>query len=321
MSDDKYKRAYERQKAARMKAENLLEERSRDLYESTQALRASYEKLKTQKDLIYHQDKLASVGLLGAGIAHEVNNPIGFIKSNLTTLSDYFQEVLSLVDDIDKTVADSSFSELQKKIELIKKSRDFNYIQSDTPSLISESLEGISRIETITKSLKDFSCPDNLESETFDLNECIRSALVITKSHTKTKAKVVTHLSDIPPVCGRPGSIGQVVLNLIINACHAISGYGEIIIHTERQNENVVFSVTDNGCGIKPENIHSIFDPFFTTKEIGKGTGLGLSVSHSIVQQHSGHIEVESTLNEGTTFRVYLPHGYCEADEQPLSRA
>ena len=312
MSDEKYKAAYERQKLARAKAEQLLEERSRELYESNEALKLTYEKLKDQKNQLYHQEKLASVGLLGAGVAHEINNPAGFVRSNLSMMRDYMDTITNYSKQIIEITASTITLDQQKKMDDAKKELDIEYVLEDIDHLLDESLEGIQRIERIVKGLKDFSRPDAIENENFSLNECIETTLQLAHNHTKYKAEVVTELTDIPFICGKPGSIGQVVLNLVMNASQAIEDFGKITLKTYVEESLAVLEVTDTGCGIPSENLFTIFDPFFTTKDLDIGTGLGLSITHGIVKQHNGEISVESEVGKGTSFKVKLPIGRCE---------
>ncbi len=314
MSEDKYKAAYERQKLARSRAEQLLEERSRELYESNEALKLAYEKLKNQKSKLYHQEKLAAVGLLGAGVAHEINNPAGFVRSNLVVLRDYMETIKKFNASVTEVLNSNKSEELNESIEQLKKELDIDYIFDDSDSLLDESLEGVNRIEKIVKGLKDFSRPDSLDNEDFDLNECVRTTLQLANNHTKYKAEVITELSEIPYICGKAGSIGQVVLNLIMNASQAIEDFGKITVRTYVEDNNAVLEIEDTGCGIPEENINTIFDPFFTTKDIDVGTGLGLSVTHGIVKQHRGDISVTTKLGEGTKFKVVLPTGSCQKE-------
>ena len=309
---DKYRAAYERQKKARERAEQLLEERSRELYDSNQALKKAYDQLKDQKNQIFHQEKLATIGLLSAGVAHEVNNPAGFIRSNMSTQKNYIQSLLDYIRDLNQEYDKSASNEQITIREQLYKHHDIDFISEDMTSLIDESLDGIQRIERIVRSLRDFSRPDAVENLTFDLNECITSTLNLLKTKTKYKADVELELGDVPLLCGQPGSIGQVVLNFVVNACDAIEDFGKIVIRSYQHGEFGVFEVADNGSGIEEDALNSIFDPFFTTKEIGKGTGLGLSVSHGIIKNHGGVIEVSSKVGQGTKFKVFIPIGQCE---------
>lgn len=304
MNDD-YKAAYERQKIARARAEELLESRSRELYDSNQSLRAAYEQLKTQKAQLVHQEKLASIGQLSAGVAHEINNPAGYVKSNLSTLTDYVGKLQGFIDASDKILAQSP--EIAAQLEETKKRYDIEFIREDIQDLISDANEGMERVSSIVKALKDFSRPDTEKPQCFSLNECIQNTLKIIHNEIKYKADLQLELNEIPEIHGQPGSMGQVVLNLIVNASHALQAKGVIKVNTSLNQNEVCLGVSDNGCGIAEENIAKIFDPFFTTKEVGTGTGLGLSIVQNIVRKHKGRIHVDSKIDQGTSFSVYLP--------------
>ena len=310
MAND-YKAAYERQKVARIRAEQLLEDRSRELYESNQKLRKAYEKVKEQKNTILHQEKLASVGLLGAGVAHEINNPAGFVKSNLGSLSGYLKDLVDYIEKADSLIDHQGSDEMKAQLQRSKADMDLGFLIKDISDLIEESEEGISRISRIVTSLKSFSRPDSEEKENFDLNECVRTTLILVESKTKYKADISTEYTELPDICGMPGSINQVILNMLINAVQAIQDFGRIELKTRREGNFAVLEVSDSGKGISTDNLNHIFDPFFTTKDLDEGTGLGLSVSHGIVKRHGGKIEVESTPGLGTTFQIYLPLGGC----------
>jgi two-component system NtrC family sensor kinase len=304
MNDD-YKAAYERQKIARARAEELLESRSRELYDSNQSLRAAYDQLKTQKAQLVHQEKLASIGQLSAGVAHEINNPAGYVKSNLSTLTDYVGKLQGYIDTSDKILAQSP--EIAAQLEDTKKHFDIEFIREDIQDLIGDANEGMERVSSIVKALKDFSRPDTEKPQCFSLNECIQNTLKIIHNEIKYKADLRLELNEIPEIHGQPGSMGQVVLNLIVNASHALQAKGVIKVNTSLNQNEVCLSVSDNGCGIAEENIAKIFDPFFTTKEVGTGTGLGLSIVQNIVRKHKGRIHVDSKIDQGTCFSVYLP--------------
>ena len=308
-----YRAAYERQKLARAKSDQLLEERSRELYESNEALKRAYESLKDQKNQLYHQEKLASIGLLGAGVAHEINNPAGFIRSNLSTQKNYIQSFIEYMSILEGIIENSCNAEVLSTTVELKKELDLEYILDDIVELTDESLDGIERIEKIVRSLKDFSRPDAIENQNFDLNKCVITTLNLLENQTKYKTEVVTQFADIPFICGQPGGISQVILNIVVNATHAIKEFGKITIKTSVMDKYAILEIEDNGCGIPKESLKTIFDPFFTTKPQDQGTGLGLSISHGIIKQHGGSIFVESTVGEGTKFTIRLPLGECQA--------
>lgn len=246
--------------------------------------------------------KMAAVGQLAAGVAHEINNPIGYVFSNLGTLADYVRDLISLTDAIDE--CDDLGKLRQKKLLL-----DYQFIRNDVSSLIAESEHGIHRIKQTISSLKDFTHQDEEKFEISQPNTEILSALRIAGSELKYKADIVLELGDIPEIPCIRSQIGQVILNLLINAAHSIPSYGKICIRTGLLAEQVWIEVEDNGCGIPLEIQDRIFEPFFSTKEVGKGTGLGLAISYNIVQRHGGRIDIDSTLGCGSRFRIWLPAG------------
>lgn len=313
MKDSDYKNAYERQKAARKQAEELLETKSREVYEANQSLLQAYNKLKDQKAQILHQEKLASIGQLSAGVAHEINNPLAYIKSNLSSLSRYVDDVKVVFSAYEKSiekVADNKLS-LEENIaglDAIKKERDIDFVLNDIVDLVSECIEGADKVHEIVKGLKNFSRRDD-ESDLVcvDINECLENTIKLIWNEIKYKANLEKSLGDIPCVMGRPGSLSQVFLNIIVNASHAIKESGTIKVKTFVVGEAVVVEIADDGCGMNSETMVKIFDPFFTTKKTGEGTGLGMSISHGIIKKHGGEITVDSVENKGTVFSIYLP--------------
>jgi signal transduction histidine kinase len=317
LQNENYKKAYERQKQARQQAESLLESRSKELYTLNEDLIKAYNKLKDQKAQLVHNEKLASIGQLAAGIAHEVNNPAAYVKSNVNTLKNYVQSVATAFKHyeeiihlcVDEKHCDTSLIEKSKKI---REDLDIEFVLDDLEDTISDTMEGLERIEDIVKSLKDFSRPDQAEPVRYNINDCINNTIKVAWNQVKYKAELNKSFSNLPDIYGQPGSMGQVFLNLIVNAAQAIESFGTISITTATSNNQIIIKIADDGCGIAKENLNKIFDPFFTTKEIGKGTGLGLSISSAIIKKQGGTIDVASTSN-GTTFTINLP--ITRADE------
>lgn len=313
MTNIDYKAAYERQKKAREEAELILETRSRELYDLNKNLEEAYEQLKNQQAQILHQEKLASIGQLAAGIAHEINNPVGFIKSNLASLKSYMLkvfEILSMYKLMHGKMNVHDKSEVEQflcDIEAIEENYDLDYLLGDTPSLIEESLEGAERIVKIINGLKIFSRIDSDKKEVMDVNECINGTLKLVENEIKFKAELHKSLGDIPLTMGYPGGFSQVIMNLLVNASHAINDFGKIVISTEKVESDIVIKVSDNGSGISDENMKKIFNAFFTTKEVGIGTGLGLSISAGIIEDHGGKIKVDSEEGKGTCFTLHIP--------------
>lgn len=271
-----------------------------------------------ENQLIQSQ-KLESIGQLAAGVAHEINNPVGFISSNLTTLDEYrgdIQELISLYQDLETQAAASAagspiLAATLEKLRVFKHKMDLQFILDDFAKVISESREGTDRVKKIVQDLKDFSHVDQAEMKRADINKGLDSTLNIAWNEIKYKATVTKEYGDIPRVSCFPQQINQVFMNMLVNAAQAIEDHGHIRIATtavpDQHNPMVEIRISDNGKGISPDHLPRIFDPFFTTKVVGKGTGLGLSIAHSIIKKHQGEIKVESELNKGTTFIIRLP--------------
>lgn len=295
-----YKAAYQRQKQARVQAEQLLEDRSRELYDSNQTLIKAFDELKEQKLQMLHQEKLASIGQLSAGVAHEINNPAGYVKSNLNSLARYLDTLYQYIATLEQQ-ADNN------EIQVIRKKFDISYIQDDLKELVDDSLEGMERVASIVKSLKDFARPDTEDATPYSINSCIQNTLKLVNNEVKYRADVKTDFGELPLIHGQPGNMSQVFLNLIVNAAQAMNNKGEIKISTKADKNNIFVIISDNGCGIPEQIQNKIFDPFFTTKKVGDGTGLGLSIVHSIIQKQGGSIRLQSSQNQGCEFEIILP--------------
>ncbi|MDF2447313.1 MAG: histidine kinase [Moraxellaceae bacterium] len=245
-------------------------------------------------------EKLAAIGQLAAGVAHEINNPMGYVFSNLKALGGYVQDLIRIVDAIDTA---GGMQELRE----FKESLDYDYIRNDVGALIGESEEGIDRVKRIISALKDFSRVDDDALQPADLHRGIDSTLNVVNNELKYKAEVVKEYGALPEVECIPSQINQVLMNLLVNASHAIEGFGRITVRSAQEGDWVWLEVEDTGAGIDPKDMSRLFEPFFTTKPVGKGTGLGLSLSYSIIQKHHGRIEVFSQLGCGSRFRFWLP--------------
>ena len=292
---------------------------SREYNENLQKI----EKLQTQ---IMYQEKMAGIGQLSAGIAHEINNPLGFVKSNICTLESYkdklkkllefYFEIESYLENSDKDFYKATFS----KIIEYKNRNKIKFIFEDIDDIISESKDGVNRIEIIVKSLLGFARKtSSSEFSEYDINSNIKSTIAIAYNEIKYYANIEENLEDVPTIKALEGEINEVILNMLINAAYAIKlkgVQGTIKIHTYCEDNYVKCEIIDNGTGISKENISNIFNPFFTTKPVGVGTGLGLSISHDIiVNKHSGSIDVNSNLGEGTTFIISLPMNIPEPND------
>ena len=262
-----------------------------------------------EKDgILLQQDKLASIGQLAAGVAHEINNPMGFIMSNLRTLQKYTgveQQYLQALEDVAKACCQE---EQRKQLEELYKRLDVGYVLEDIPPLISESLEGAERVKRIVLDLKDFARSDENRLKETDLNQCVQSTVNIVFNEIKYVADLHLQLGNIPPIVCNPQQINQMITNMLMNAAQAIGdGYGHISVSTSIKGSHILLTVADTGCGIPDKILKRVFDPFFTTKEVGKGIGLGLSISYDIIKKHGGEITIESELGVGTTFIIRFP--------------
>lgn len=285
-----------------------LTERNEVLARERDEQKALVRKLEEVHNQLLQSEKMASIGQLAAGVAHEINNPIGYVNSNLGSLQECMSDLFRVIDialaarpgmrDCDAAAFDAVCEEV-----------DLAFLRADLPVLIDQSREGINRVRRIVQDLKDFSHADDGVFAWSDLHQGIRSTLNIVANELKYKADVVCDFADLPPVECIQGQLNQVFMNLLVNAAQAIPGdrRGRITIRTQCSGNEVSLEFSDDGSGIPQENLNRIFDPFFTTKPIGKGTGLGLSLSYGIVQKHHGRIEVESACGSGTTFRIVLP--------------
>lgn len=291
----------------------------RELAQSNEALKARQEEqedlirqLKQARDQLMQSEKMASIGQLAAGVAHEINNPIGYVRSNLTSLKEYSQSLLTLNDAFAKALGDR-FNE--PELSRLCEEHDLEFIREDLPSLLDESSDGIERVEKIIRSLRDFSRTDSGEMEELDIHQCLNKTLAVARNEIKYRATVKCDYGELPRISAVDSQLGQVFLNLFVNAAQAIEDQGEITV-TTRQTDNgcVEIRISDTGSGIPPENINRLFDPFFTTKPVGKGTGLGLSLSYGIIQRHQGTMAVESEPGRGTTFILSLPVTQPEED-------
>lgn len=263
--------------------------------------------LKEAKSQLIQKEKLASLGQLSAGIAHEINNPIGFVKSNLSMLKKYTDRSLVLLSLLDQVEIETTSSELKTLVETTKKEQKYASLTKNMSLTINESLEGIDRVKQIIHDLKMFSRMEESEWLKTDIHVGIDSTLNIIRSEIKDIVEVHKNYGDLPEIECMASQINQVILNLLVNAAQAVAPHGNINIRTYSDISHVFIQISDDGCGIEQDIIDRIFDPFFTTKDVGKGTGLGLSLSYGIIEKHNGRLIVESTVGKGTTFTIELP--------------
>lgn len=268
---------------------------------------------------LYQSEKLASIGQLAAGIAHEINNPVGYVKSNLSTLSEYVTQTFDALTACKKLIVATDNAVLQGDFSKIEKDFDLEFIRGDVDHLLKESLEGIERVRDIVADMKEFSHVDSTDWQPSDLHKGLDSTLNIVHNELKYKATIVKEYGSLPEVECIASKLNQVFMNLLVNAAHAIEDRGTIWIRTGICDDGWVWvEVEDTGKGIPPENISHLFEPFFTTKPVGKGTGLGLSVSYGIVEQHGGKIDVRSEVGKGSVFRVWLPRDRIKSAEETI---
>lgn len=270
-------------------------------------LEKAYTDLKDSQFRIVQQEKMASIGQIAAGVAHEINNPIGFISGNLRALDKYINKFTDFINIQNGIISSFNNEEAKKIITEKRKNFKLDYVCEDVKGLIAESLDGTERVSSIVKGLKSFSRTDDEKYACSDINVCMENSLRIVWNELKYKATVTKDYGTLPVTKCYYNQLSQVFINLLVNAGHAIQEKGEITVKTWNDNNTVYISVADTGCGIPAENIHKLFDPFFTTKEAGKGTGLGLSISYDIVKKHGGDISVDTVSGKGTTFTVKIP--------------
>jgi|GEM_PF-3229761 len=284
-----------------------------ELKNQFQELEDTLQRLKEAQTQIVQSEKMASLGLFAAGVAHEINNPVGFVLSNINTLSNYLDAVKRLLEQhnilIDTIEAGNSetTSLMLNRIKKVYEDDDIEFILDDLQTLLVESADGMGRIRDIVANLKSFARVDEGTISEANINDCIESTLKIVWNELKCKCKLKKDLGDLPLLYCFPGQLNQAFMSIIVNAAHSIVDQGEIHIKTYLQEETIVITISDTGCGIPPENIDILFNPFFTTKPVGEGTGLGLSISYGIIKKHGGVIDVKSTVGQGTTFTIHLP--------------
>ena len=282
------------------------------LRESHKELERVYTSLKLAQSQILQQEKMASIGQLAAGVAHEINNPIGFIMSNLNTLGKYAEKLTEFI-----TVQAEAIKELSQYgqheesllsgIEGLKQALKIDYIAEDITSLINESSDGVDRVKKIVQDLKSFSHVDEAEYKMANINDGIESTINMLWNELKYKVTLKKEYGSIPMTKCNPGQLNQVFMNLLINAGQAIEKQGGIEVKTQSDEGNIYIAISDTGEGIPEDKISRIFEPFYTTKEVGKGTGLGLSIAYDIVKKHNGDLTVQSGVGKGTIFTIKIP--------------
>jgi len=301
-----------RQRAAELEQEVCERRRAEE------ALREAYEELKVTQQQLLRSGKMAAVGQLAAGVAHEINNPAGFVLSNLETMQEYAREVLEQLVEQERLGAaaaedDGQWDALLRHMERAGQDEELLLIQQDCPEVMAESLQGADRIREIVSSLKTYAHPGDVVPRPVDVNLELERALTLTHNELKFHCEVVRQLEPLPPVMGHAGELGQVFVNLLVNASQAMNRQGKVSVRTKKTSggDRVRVEIEDDGAGMPPQVAVRVFEPFFTTKEVGQGTGLGLSIVYGIIQRHGGDISVRSAQGRGTTFTIDLP---AEAD-------
>ncbi|MDG1469422.1 MAG: ATP-binding protein [Glaciecola sp.] len=291
--------------------EEQIVNRTSMLKKSNRKLQEINKSLKETQTQLSQAEKMASVGQLAAGVAHEINNPIGFVKSNVESLQGYNDSFAEILNCLQQFIASDDVFErrkLNQKIQSLFTEHDINFILEDSIELIKESKYGLERVSDIVSGMKAFSRADNDNKQWFNINNCIETTLKMVSSQLKFHCEISTQLDEsIPDIEINVGKIIQVLTNLLVNAGQAIVENGKIAVKSSMNNGFIEIAITDNGSGISKENIAQLFDPFFTTKSEGEGTGLGLSISFSIIKEHGGEILVNSEMGVGTCFTLRLP--------------
>ncbi len=300
-------RAFNKMVADLGKARSELNKANEELANTNEALHATVADLKEAQEQLVQSEKMASLGQLTAGIAHEINNPINFVTANIQPLKDDMADILKFLDSYEEIISKKGLKNEFIEIEKIKADADIEFTKKEIHDLLKGIEDGAMRTSEIVKGLKNFSRLDQSIFKKANINDCIESTLTLLHNSYKNRIEVIKDLDNVPEIECFPGQINQVLMNILSNAIQAISEEGSISIKTRLENKKVKIFIKDSGAGMTDEIRKKIFDPFFTTKEVGKGTGLGLSISFGIIQKHNGEIEVFSKPGTGTEFIISLP--------------
>ena len=274
----------------------------------TTELETTLRELRSTQALLVHSEKMNALGQMVAGVAHEINNPISFVNSNLHSLRRSLDDLFSAYGKLETLIRAVSLPEMLTAAEVIRQEGDLDFLQDDTADLLTASMEGLGRVRRIVEALRTFSRLDEADLKVVELAENINSTLLIARLELQNRVEVETHLDHLPAIKCYPAELNQVFLNLIVNAAQAITSRGKLTISGEEEPHHIVLKFTDTGSGMPPEVMAHLFEPFFTTKPVGSGTGLGLTIAYKIiVDRHKGTISAESTPGIGTTFTIRLP--------------
>ena len=294
---------------------HLLSAMEKQISQSAQDLNKAYKQLSSSQAQLVQSEKMAALGQMVAGVAHEINTPLGYVNNNVEMMREFFAQMsfmLQAHERVANTILSPNTSDLDiaeslAALDDAKADMDLTQWFADLDSLFNDTFYGVEQISELVSGLKDFSRLDQAIMDNVSVNDCVESALLIARNTLKYKVEVIKRLDDVPKIKCTASQINQVLLNLFTNAAQAIKEQGYLLIKTWADSDSVYISVQDTGSGIAPENLAKIFDPFFTTKPVGQGTGLGLSISYKIIQQHGGSIRVVSQVGKGTRFVIALP--------------
>jgi len=293
----------------------LLDAMEQQVAKNAKELTQAYRELKASQAQLVQSEKMASLGQMVAGVAHEINTPLGYVKNNIEIVQEFIEQLKQmngahrgLVDVILAPDGDDvAIAEKLAEIDDLQTMIEPDLLFEDMSTVFGDTQYGLEQINELVMGLKNFSRLDQAMTDSVSLNDCVNSSLLIAKNTLKSRVEVIKQLGDIPKIACAPSQINQVLLNLFTNAAQAIEGTGKILVKTWADENHVHVSVQDTGKGMPPEVLAKIFDPFFTTKPVGEGTGLGLSISFQIIEQHGGHIRVASEVGRGTRFGISLP--------------
>ncbi|MCW8444111.1 MASE1 domain-containing protein [Fluoribacter gormanii] len=304
------KKAQEELLQANIKLESRVEQRTQDLNKKNVQLNKALEILKQAETQLIQAEKMSSLGVLTAGIAHEINNPVNFISANIGPLKNDIDDIMQLLKKYEEITPDAPIKDKLLEISKYSETIDLAFTLQETHNLLDGIEEGARRTANIVKDLRTFSRLDEGELKHANIHENIDSTLTLLHNQFRDRIIINKNYGDIPEIECFPGKINQVFMNILTNAAHAIPEHGEITITTTREQDDILISIRDTGTGMTKETIAKIFEPFFTTKPVGKGTGLGLSISYSIIHEHHGTISIKSVLGQGSEFIITLPIKY-----------
>ena len=309
--DEDYKQAYFRERTARIKAEQLIEDKSRVLYALNEELIKKVADLEYQQQLFIQAEKMATLGTLCAGVAHEINNPLAYAMSNVESLQQSMHGFCALLDlnqqYLTKRISETNF---QQQLASLSEQQSFAELQQDIHQLVADSAEGLRRINQIVGNLLNFARPTTNKKQLADMTDAVKNALKLLKNQLKG-CQLTTSITTLPLSYCDLATINQIMVNILINASHScealIDRQAHIHVQVDSDDQQIIISVNDNGCGMSEQVLAKVFDPFFTTKPVGRGTGMGMPLVYTMVNDHQGKIEIESTVNIGTCVRCIFP--------------